>query len=132
MKLNHGTLTRSLIALLFVVAGFQKLMDFGNTVTAVQSFHVPMAGLATAIVIFIEIVVAIMFAVGYKTRFHGFVLIGFVVLVTVVVHGDLKGMNLVMALKNLAIVGGLMSAIGCYCADCTVHPKKKHHTAHTG
>lgn len=132
MKLNHGTFTRSLIALLFVVAGYQKLTNFNGAVQAVSDFGVPMAGLATAIVIFIEIVVAIMFAVGYKTRFHGFVLIGFVILVTVVAHGDLKGMNLVMALKNLAIVGGLMSAIGCYCADCTVHPKKKHHATHTG
>ncbi len=126
MKLDYAQTSRILIALLFIVAGVQKLMHFTDTSGSIASMGVPLAPLATLIVIAIEIGVAGAFAWGYKTRLSGYILIGFTALVTVVVHRDLgNALNVIMALKNIAIIGGIMAAIGCACEDCAVHPKKR-------
>jgi putative oxidoreductase len=117
--MKYGTIARSLIALLFVVAGAQKLMGFNATVGYVGSLGVPVATVATVIVIAIEILVALAFAFGYKVREMGYILIGYVVVVTLVAHRDFsQGANMIMALKNIAIIGGLMLAVCC---------KDKHH-----
>lgn len=131
MKINYGLVSRSLIALLFVVAGLQKLMDFKNASSYIGSLGVPMATIVTVIVIFIEVVVALAFAWGYKAKHAGYILIAFTVLTILLVHNDFKNqMNLVMALKNLSIIGGILAALCCYCDDCTVH-SKKHTTTHS-
>ncbi len=119
MKINYALISRSLIALLFVVAGVQKLMNFSATSASIDSLGVPLAPLATLIVIAIEIPVALAFAWGYRTCIAGWILIGFTALVTVMVHGNIgQGMNLVMALKNIAIIGGILLAItACVCGD---------------
>jgi uncharacterized membrane protein YphA (DoxX/SURF4 family) len=57
-KINIALVSRSLIALLFVVAGIQKAMHFSETVSSVDMLHVPFATLATIIVIIIEVPVA--------------------------------------------------------------------------
>lgn len=115
-----------LIALLFVVAGLQKLMDFGGTVGMVESLGVPFPMLAALLVIIVEVPVALMFAFGYKVRTTGWILAGFTALATILAHRDFANqMNMVMALKNIAIIGGIMAAIGCSCGDCVVHNKKR-------
>ncbi len=136
MKINYALISRSLIALLFVVAGIQKIMHFSGDVGAVatvRAFGVPFAPLATLIVIIIEVPIALAFAWGYKVRQTGYALIGFTVLATLVVHHNISApLNAMNALKNLAIIGGLMSAISCFCDDCTVHTKKHKVHAHQG
>jgi putative oxidoreductase len=108
MKITTACVSRSLIALLFIVAGLQKLTHFQETVTSVKSLGIPLAGLAALIVIIIEVPVAAAFAWGYRTHITGGILILFTLIVTVAVHGNLsQGMNMVMALKNIAIIGGI-------------------------
>lgn len=128
MKINYALISRSLIALLFVVAGLQKLMNFTETATSVGSLNVPLATLATLIVIIIEVPVALAFAWGYRTCIAGWTLIAFTALVTIMVHGNIGvGMNLVMALKNIAIIGGIMLAINeCSCGKCPIGKKGNH------
>ena len=120
MKMNIAFVSRSLIALLFVIAGLQKLMHFKETVASVAAIDVPLAGLVALIVIIIEIPVALAFAWGYRTCIMGAILMGFVAIVTVLVHGHLnQGMNLIMALKNVAIIGGILGlAAQCTCGKC--------------
>lgn len=115
MKFNYALISRSLIALLFVVAGVQKLMNFSAIAGYVGSLGVPLPALATALVIFIEIPVALSFAWGYKTRKAGNILIAFIVLATLLVHKDFFGNDMIMVLKNLAIIGGIMSIMKCSC-----------------
>ncbi len=133
MKINYALISRSLIALLFVVAGVQKLMNFTETSASIASFNIPLAPLVTLIVIAIEIPVALAFAWGYRTCLMGLILIGFTALVTLVVHGNIsQGMNLVMALKNIAIIGGIVLAITtCECANgkCLAGKMRKGHNA---
>lgn len=116
---NYGMFARLLIALLFVVAGIQKLMAFAGTSSYIASLGVPVPMLVTILVIIIEVPVALAFAFGYKVREMGYVLMAYVALVTLVVHRDFsQGANMIMALKNIAIIGGLMLATCC---------KDKHH-----
>lgn len=111
---NYGTIARSFIALLFVVAGYMKITAFASTAAYVGSLGVPLPTIATLLVILVELPVALAFACGYKVRETGYALIAFTVLATLVAHHDFAmGDNMLMALKNLAIVGGIMLAIRC-------------------
>ncbi len=120
MKINYALISRSLIALLFVVAGLQKVMNFADTTKSVASLDIPLAPLVTLLVIIIEIPVALAFAWGYRTCLMGLILVAFTALVTVMVHGQIsQGSNLVMALKNIAIIGGILGFVSmCNCGKC--------------
>jgi putative oxidoreductase len=116
---NYGMFARLLIALLFVVAGIQKLMDLAGASAYIGSLGLPMPMLVAIIVVIIEVPVALAFAFGYKVREMGYVLMAYTAIVTLVVHRDFsQGANMIMALKNIAIIGGLMLATCC---------KDKHH-----
>lgn len=125
MKINYALISRSLIALLFVVAGVQKLMNFSMTSDYIGSLPglSSLAVIATAIIIIIELPVALAFAWGYKICATGMTLIGFTLLATIFVHNNLP-QDLVMILKNLAIIGGIMSCIlACNCGKCPAGKK---------
>lgn len=114
MKNYYGTIARSLIALLFLVAGIQKLTGFAGASGYIGSLGLPLPALVAAIVIFIEIVIAGAFAYGYKVRQTGYILMAFTALTILIAHRDFsQGANLTMALKNLAIIGGIMLASCC-------------------
>lgn len=121
-------ISRSLIALLFVVAGYQKLMGFKGASQFIASLGIPMAAAVTAIVIFIEIVVALLYAYGYRICITGWTLIIFTALTTIVVHRNFAmGDNMIMALKNVAIIGGILATtLSCVCGVCP--PSKEKHT----
>lgn len=124
-KINYALVSRSLIALLFVFAGIGKVMSFSAFASSLGQMGIPLPMLAALIVILIEVPVALAFAYGYKVKETGYALVAFTVLTILIAHRDFSNqMNVIMALKNLAIVGGLMSAIACTCGTCTVHGKK--------
>ena len=107
------------------------MLHFGDTVTAITAIHVPFAMLAALIVIIVEVPVALAFAWGYRVCIMGWTLIAYTVLVTVLVHGNLQGINLIMALKNVAIIGGiLLATYGCNCGVCPPSKKKVEHHDH--
>lgn len=126
MKFNYPIISRVLIALLFVVAGYQKVTGFDGTVAYVDSLGVPFAAVAVVLAILIEIPIAIAYAWGYRVCITGGILVAFTVLATVLVHRDINaGVNLVMALKNIAIIGGILATTGaCSCGRCyELNPK---------
>lgn len=134
MKINYALVSRALIALLFVVAGFNKLMGFEGTAGYITSLGVPMATLVTVLVIVIEIPVALMFVFcPKKICWTGGALIGFTLLATVLAHNpwaanvDPMAFKNVMtaALKNIAIIGGIAATIlACECENCKVRKNK--------
>ena len=125
MKINYALTSRILIALLFVVAGVQKIIGFQMMVGYIGSLGFPLPAIITALVIIIEIPVAIAFAYGYRVCMMGMILIGFTALATIIVHRNISdGTNMVMALKNIAIIGGILSAImTCDCGKCPMGVK---------
>ena len=126
MKINYALISRVLIALLFVVAGVQKIMGFAGTAGYIGSLGLPFPEVLTALVILIEVPVALAYAWGYRVCITGGILVAFTVITTILVHRDFSmGANMVMALKNIAIIGGILATTGtCSCGRCEVlNPK---------
>ncbi len=120
MKINYPLISRSLIALVFVLAGVGKIMSFSSTAALVGKLGVPLPMLAILIAIIIEVPIALLYAWGYRICITGGALAIFTVLVTVIMHHDLSNqINLVMALKNIAIIGGILATTTlCDCGKC--------------
>ena len=121
MKTNYLTLSRCLIALLFVVAGIGKAMTFAGVVNMLSSNFGSLATIVTALVIVIEIPVALAYAYGrWYGDYANYILMGFTVLATIMYHlmpavaaQGLMGVTDVNVLKNIAILGGLLATLHC-------------------
>lgn len=99
---------RLCIAVLFVMAGAGKLMDPAGTGQYIASTTTLSPSLAVPAGVF-EIVAGLLLGLGVMTRLVAIVLAGFVVLATVLFHSQITDpMQAQQALKNLAIIGGLL------------------------
>ncbi len=117
MKLLHETrwfeswapvLGRILIALLFIPAGWSKLMAFEQTAQWVGSVGVPLPEVAVVIAILCELIGGVMILVGYKTRLAACALAIFTIVITFIFHPVTVPEQAMAFWKNLAIAGGLL------------------------
>lgn len=100
---------RVLMSLLFIILGFGKLMGFAGTVGFMGSLGLPMPAVTTALVIAIELGGGLALLLGFHARTAALVLAVFTFLATLIAHRDIADqMQLTAALKNLAIIGGLI------------------------
>jgi len=125
---HHSVLVgRLLIALLFVGSGVSMLLNFNQTASFFASMGLPMATLMLIAVLIIKLCAGTAFALGVHTREAAWALILFTAAATVVAH--LGEGQMVQALKNLAIIGGLLvftsrncnggkSLVACPCPKC--------------
>lgn len=122
LKINWDFVSRLFLGLLFIVAGLGKMMNFTGTGMFINSvMHTgSLTTVVTALTIVIEVAVAGLFIFGkYKKDCMAYILIGFTVLATIIFHNNISDQNtMIMALKNLAIIGGLISTLDC------VHKKR--------
>lgn len=125
-------ISRSLIALLFIVDGFMKLYNMGATLSAINSPGITFATLFSIILTAIELTAAGFFVSGYKICTSGTVLIGFTFLATLFSLGSLtNGDNMIIALQNLAIMGGILYlSQACACGSCPPKVKELHRKYH--
>lgn len=125
-------ISRFLISLIFIVDGFMKLYNITNTLTAFNSPGVTFAILFSAIITLIELAAAFFFISGHKICASGTVLIGFTLLATLFSLGGLReGDNLIIALQNLAIMGGILYLCqSCNCGTCPPKVKELHRKYH--
>jgi len=106
---------RVLIALLFVPAGWGKLMGFAGVIGYISSKGVPLPQVAAAIAVFFELVCGLALLVGYKTRWAALGLAVFTVVITPIFHNFWASPEAQVAMqkmnffKNCAIAGGLMA-----------------------
>jgi putative oxidoreductase len=111
---------RILIAVLFVPAGFNKLMGFAGTVGYIGSAGLPLPQLGAAIAVAVELGLGLMLLAGFKTRIAAIVLAVFTLAAGLLFHNfwampaDKVYVNQLMFMKNLAIAGGLfaLAALG--------------------
>jgi putative oxidoreductase len=100
---------RFLIALIFIVSGASKLMDVAATESLITGVGLP-AGLAIPTGLF-ELVAGLCLATGFMVRFVSVLLAAFVALTILFFHHQFADpLQRVMALKNLALIGGLALA----------------------
>lgn len=98
---------RILIGLLFIMAGIGKLMNAEGTAQYIESVT-PLPGILAMPTGAFELVAGLVLAAGRFTRITAYALAGFTALATVLFHNQLGDQTqLTMALKNLAIIGGL-------------------------
>ncbi len=109
-------LGRLLLSVIFILSGVQKLMHFSQVASMMAGKGIPLASVALALSITIEIGGGLLLIIGYKVRYVAIVLALFLVPVTLSFHnfwafqGDVREMQMVNFLKNLAITGGLLVA----------------------
>lgn len=100
-------LGRICLAALFVFSGVGKVSDPGGAAQFMASVGLP-GSFALPVGVF-EIVAGLLLAIGFMTRLTAIVLAAFTVLTTVLFHSQITDpLQAQNALKNLAIIGGLL------------------------
>jgi putative oxidoreductase len=100
---------RLLMALIFIISGWQKLMGYSGAESYLSALGIPLAGLVTPLVILIELGGGLALLLGFKTRWVAAIIALFTVGAALIAHrnfGD-PGQS-VNFLKNLAMTGGLL------------------------
>lgn len=99
---------RIMLALLFILAGVNKLMDIGGTTAYIESAS-PLPGILAAPTGAFEVVAGLLLAIGKWPKIVAPIMAGFTILTIVFFHTDLsQQIEITLALKNLAIAGGLL------------------------
>ena len=103
-----AVLGRLLLAVMFIVSGVQKLVDPAPTAAMLEATNLP-AVLALPVGLF-EAVAGVLLAVGLMTRLVAVALAAFVALTIFFFHNQFGDpLQATLALKNLAILGGLLT-----------------------
>lgn len=111
--------SRCLLAVLFVVAGYGKLVGFDATTHYFDGLGLPLPIATTALVVAIELVLGLALAVGVFTRPVALLLAGYTILTALIGHhfwtmtGAAQAGNLIHFNKNLGIAGGLLLVSLC-------------------
>ena len=104
---------RVLMGIFFIMAGIGKFMDPAGTAAYMASAGVPLSGVLVWVAAVFLIAAGVMLMVE-KTAFKAAGLLGlFVILVTLLFH--IGEGQMVMFLKNLAILGGLVVVMSTSC-----------------
>lgn len=99
--------SRILLGLIFVLAGFGKLMDPAGTAGYISSVGLP--GILVWPTIALELLGGLAIIVGYQTRIVALALAAFCVVSGAIFHNNFADQNqTINFLKNLAMTGGFL------------------------
>jgi putative oxidoreductase len=107
-------LGRVLLSVIFILSGLGKLPHFHDVAGMMAGKGIPLASVALAITLLIEIGGGLMLLTGYKARYAALVIAVWLVPVTLVFHNfwavpaAQQQDQMINFLKNLAIIGGLL------------------------
>jgi len=103
---------RLLMAVMFLMSGFGKVVAPQATMAWIASVGLPMPTVAYAISIIIELGGGLLLILGWQTRILGAVLSVFAIATALIFHRNVADPNqLFHFLKNIAIMGGLFQLI---------------------
>jgi putative oxidoreductase len=113
---------RILIAILFIIAAYNKFKGYDGTIAYFTRLGVPMASTMAPVIELFEVIAAVLLIVGYQTRVAALALGLFVVVAALYAHTNFAdGNQLNHFLKNAAIAGGCLalfaSGAGAYSVD---------------
>ena len=111
---------RVLIAVIFLIAGINKIPAYAVTQNYMDSMGVP--GVLLPLVILLEIIGGIAIILGWQSRFVAFALAIFSILSAILFHSNFANQNdMIMFMKNIAIAGGFLFVVahgpGAYALD---------------
>ena len=108
---------RIFLSAIFLMSGLGKIADWSGTAGYMSSKGMPFASLLLVGAIVFEICGGLSILLGFKTKIGSVALIIFLIPATLVFHNfwALEGMDqqmqMIMFMKNLAILGGLLTII---------------------
>ena len=112
---QYGPLVgRVLLALIFVVSGFNKIGGFAGTAGYMASKGLPMADVLLVLTIIIELGAGLLIMVGWQARWAAAVIFFFLIPVTIIFHHPWgvdpakQQMEMIMFMKNLSVMGGML------------------------
>jgi putative oxidoreductase len=101
---------RILLALMFLLAGINKISGYAGMQGYMESMGVP--GALLPLVIALEVLGGITLMLGWHTRVTAFLLAGFTLLATLIFHSNLGDQTqMLFFLKNLSVAGGLLMVV---------------------
>ena len=102
---------RLLFALIFLVSGVQKVLNFGAEHARLEAHGIPLAALFLLGAVLVEIVGALFLIAGFRTRWAALLLFLYLIPTTLIFHSNFGSeTQAINFLKNLAIMGGLLFA----------------------
>ena len=105
---------RILLAVIFILSGFNKITGFDGTVGYIASKGLPMAQLVAIGTVIVELGGGIMLAAGFKARWAALALAVFTLLAAIIFHdfwaaeAAQKMGQQINFMKNIAITGGML------------------------
>lgn len=116
VKGSDGTLlaARILLALLFLIFGWGKLLDFPGTLQTMAHVGAPLPPLAAVIAVIMELFVGIAIVLGLATRPLAILLAIYTLGAALIAHhywsmaGMMRLQNEINFYKNISIIGGLL------------------------
>jgi putative oxidoreductase len=126
-------LARVLLALIFLISGFFKIVGFSQTAQMMAGAGIPLPTLSLVIALLLELVCGLALLIGYKTRLAAMLLALYLIPVTLTIHAPQmfapgqEGQNQMFhVLKNVAIIGALLKFVadgaGAYSFDAKASP----------
>ena len=106
------TVGRFLLAAIFLISGFGKLMNPAGTIGYISAVGLPLPDVAYALAVVVELGGGLLLVAGYQTRIVALALAAFTIVAAVAFHSHFADQNqLIHFLKNIAIVGGLLQVV---------------------
>ena len=128
---TYGPLAgRILLALIFVISGYNKLVGFDGTVGYIASKGVPLPQLAAAAAIAIELVGGVLLVIGWQTRWAATAIFLFMIPTTLIFHAFWAApaanlqMETIQFMKNLCIMGGMLYVMAFGAGPLSVDNRK--------
>lgn len=112
------------LALIFVMAGFNKIGGYEGTVGYMESMGVP--GALLPLVIVLELGGGLAIIAGFFTKPIALALAGFSVAAAVLFHGNLGDqMQMILFMKNIGLAGGFLLLAANGPGDYSVDAKRQ-------
>ncbi len=120
-----ATLGRWLLAAIFLVSGFGKLMDPAGTIGYITAVGLPLPELGYALAVIIEVGGGLLLVLGYQARIAALALAVFTLVAGIAFHSNFGDQNqFIHFMKNLAIAGGLLQVAAFGTARLTPLPAR--------
>ncbi len=114
---------RVLLALIFIIAGINKISGYEGTQGYMEAFGIP--GILLPLVILTEVGFGAMIIIGFQTRLAAFMLAGFTLLSALIFHTNFDDqVQFLFFMKNLAIAGGFLALMVAGAGPLSVDSRK--------
>ena len=116
---------RIFISLVFLLSGYNKIFNYGGTITWMEGYGVP--GFLLWPALLLEILFPLLLIIGYKTQLSASILAIFSIATALIFHLDFSNqMQTIALLKNFGLAGGFIFIAINGPRDWALEKKKKY------